>query len=132
MRTLLAAGIAALAAATSTFTPTAAGSSVREPATCMRTTAAEIAEGRIVVTPTATGSAYILVIPMPTCLNGPTPADRVKRFSRIHLAPMNAGHEASLARFTGRHVHVRGHAFPAHTRAHAAPVVMAMTEIDAI
>ena len=132
MRTLIAAGIAAVAVAAATFPPAASGSALRQPGTCMSTTAVEIAEGRLILTQTATGSAYILVIPVPTCLNGPTAADRVKRFSRIHLAPMNNAHQNALARFTNQHVHVRGHAVPAHTRYHAAPVVMSIAEIDAI
>lgn len=132
MRTLLAASIAAIVAAATAAMPSAPGSASAPRTTCMSTTGNEIAQGRLIATQTETGSAYVLVIPVPTCLNGPTSAERVKRFSRIHLAPTNAAHEHALARLKGKHVHVEGHAFPAHTRYHAAPVVMSMSAIDAI
>jgi hypothetical protein len=105
---------------------------------CMNTQSKEeIAEGRLSVRTFRDGrgrpeTAYILRVPVPQCLEGPTPEDKVRGARTVHIFSSNERLRGRIGRFLGRHVHVRGTAFPRHTAHHHAPIVMNITEIDEI
>lgn len=95
----------------------------------------QIAEGRLAAGSfqDAAGhreSAYILQLPVPTCLSGAEPQDNVKRASSIHIYSSDPAIQRSIRRHVGKTVLVRGSAFGAITAHHHAPIVMNITEID--
>jgi Domain of unknown function (DUF4431) len=105
-------------------------------AQCMKADApGQIAEGRLSIG-RATDAAgrperpYILTLPVPVCLDGPDPDDRVKSTRAIHVYPANDKLARDFRRFVGKTVLVRGRPFAAHTAHHHAPIVMEVSEID--
>lgn len=106
---------------------------------CMSTQSKEeIAEGRLLLRTFKDGmgrpeKAYIVTMPKPACLNDPDePENNVKSTRTIHIFSSNPEIERRIRRFVGKSVHVRGAVFAAHTVHHHAPIVMDITEIDAI
>lgn len=104
---------------------------------CMIANASEqIAEGRLVIkrAQDAAGrpeNPYILELPVPACLDGATPDDRVKASGTIHVFSSNPVIHTQIGKLVGRYVLVRGNPFVAHTAHHHAPIVMDLSEIDA-
>jgi uncharacterized protein DUF4431 len=105
---------------------------------CMNTQSKEeIAEGRLSVRSFKDGAgrpetAYILTPPVPQCLEGPAPEDKIRGARTVHVFSSNERVRGRISRFVGKHVHVRGTVFPGHTVHHHAPIVMDITEIDEI
>lgn len=106
---------------------------------CMSTQSKEeIAEGRLSLRTFKDGMgrperAYIVTMPKPACLNDPDePENNVKSTRTIHIFSSNSAIERRIRRFIGKFVHVRGTVFAAMTVHHHAPIVMDITEIDAI
>lgn len=112
--------------------------SAADAAECMRANqAGEIVEGTLSLGEfeDAAGrpeQAYILALPVPTCLTGPDEMDNVEEVETIHLYSLDEALLASLKRLVGKTVHVRGTPFAAHTAHHHAPIVMEISEIDEI
>lgn len=75
-------------------------------------------------------TAYILTLPVPTCLDASDPDERVASAKTVHIFGSNDKVHATIKRFVGRTVLVRGNPFGAHTVHHHAPIVMDVTEID--
>jgi hypothetical protein len=97
----------------------------------------QIAEGRLVVghfkdAADRPETAYILRLPVATCLDAEDPEFRVKRARTIHIYSSDDKLHARIERFVGQDVMVRGRPFGAHTAHHHAPIVMDISEIDAI
>jgi hypothetical protein len=97
----------------------------------------QIAEGRLSLGKfeDAAGNpeqAFILTLPVPTCLDGGDPDSAVDRTTTIHIFSLDDAIRASIEKFVGKDVHVRGTPFAAHTAHHHAPIVMDVSEIDAI
>lgn len=105
-------------------------------AECMRANKdGEIAEGRVSAGrfQDAAGrpeQAYILTLPVATCLRGDGEEDNLDKVRRIHIYSTDAKVHGSIRRFVGKTVLVRGNAFAQHTAHHHAPIVMNITEID--
>lgn len=100
-------------------------------------TEGEIAEGRLSVGQfeDAAGrpeTAYILTLPVPTCLSGSDEMGNVETAETIHVFSFDDALLAQLKRFVGKDVQVRGTPFGAHTAHHHAPIVMDISEIDAL
>lgn len=114
------------------------GASQTVEAACMRdNTGGEIAEGRLSVGQfeDAAGrpeTAYILTLPVPTCLSGSDEMGNVEAAETIHVFAFDDALLAQLKTFVGRDVQVRGTPFGAHTAHHHAPIVMEISEIDAL
>jgi Domain of unknown function (DUF4431) len=97
----------------------------------------QIAEGRLVIghfkdAADRPETAYILRLPAATCLGAEDPEFRVKRTRTIHIYSSDEKVHAQIDRFVGKDVMVRGRPFGAHTAHHHAPIVMEISEIDAI
>ena len=97
----------------------------------------QIAEGRLSLGQfeDAAGNpeqAFILTLPVPTCLDGTDPDGAVDGTTTIHIFSLDESTAASIKQFVGKDVHVRGTPFAAHTAHHHAPIVMDVSEIDAI
>jgi hypothetical protein len=105
-------------------------------AECMRAnTENQIAEGRLTVLSAKDAAGrrqrpYILRTPVPVCLDGSDPEERVKSTQTIHVYPANDALGWNFKRMVGKTVLVRGNPFPRHTMHHHAPIVMEVTEID--
>src|SRR3712207_3040176 len=97
----------------------------------------EVAKGHLALRNVSDGSgrrgtAYILTLPRPRCLDGAAPDEKVAGARSIHIFSSNEGVRARIGRFVGTRVQVRGTVFPRHTVHHHAPIVMDITEIDEI
>jgi len=95
----------------------------------------EIAEGRLAIghfqdAADRPESAYILSLPVPTCLDADDPEYRVEEAQTIHIYSQDEAVQEQIERFLGMTVLVRGRPFGAHTSHHHAPIVMDITEID--
>lgn len=107
-------------------------------ASCMRASEeGTIAEGRLSVGQfeDAAGrpeQAYILTLPAPTCLAGSDEMDNVDVAETIHVFSVDDALHASFGTFVGQDVQVRGTPMGAHTAHHHAPIVMDVSEIDAL
>ncbi len=75
-------------------------------------------------------SAFILTLPVPTCLTGKEETDNVESSLTIHLYSSDEGVNRRMARFVGKMVRARGTVFGALTVHHHAPIVMALEEIN--
>jgi Domain of unknown function (DUF4431) len=114
-----------------------AASSAAEAACMQDNTAGEIAEGRLSVGQfeDAAGrpeTAYILTLPAPTCLSGDDEMSNVETAETIHVFSSDDALNASLERFLGKDVQIRGTPMGAHTAHHHAPIVMDISEIDSL
>jgi Domain of unknown function (DUF4431) len=97
----------------------------------------QIAEGRLLIghfkdAVDRPETAYILRLPVATCLSAEDPEFRVERTRTIHIFSSDEKVRALIGRFVGKDVMVRGRPFGAHTAHHHAPIVMDISEIDAI
>ena len=97
----------------------------------------QIAEGRLVIghfkdAADRPETAYILRLPVATCLSAKDPEFRVSRARSIHVFSSDETLHAQIDRLVGKDVMVRGRPFGAHTAHHHAPIVMEISEIDAI
>jgi hypothetical protein len=107
-------------------------------AECMQDNQADqIAEGRLSLGQfeDAAGNpetAFILTLPVPTCLDGGDADSAVDSTTTIHIFSLDDAIRASIEKFVGKDVHVRGTPFAAHTAHHHAPIVMDVSEIDEI
>jgi hypothetical protein len=114
------------------------GSSVACAADCMRDNEADqIAEGRLSLGDfeDAAGNperAFILTLPVPACLDSGDAESAVDSTTTIHIFSLDDSIGASIEKFVGKDVHVRGTPFAAHTAHHHAPIVMDVSEIDEI
>lgn len=114
------------------------GAPIAHAATCMQANAeGAIAEGRLSrgQFEDAAGrpeTAYILTLPVPTCLSGSDEMDNVEDVETIHVYAFDEALAKSLKKLVGKDVHVRGTPFGAHTAHHHAPIVMRLSEIDEI
>lgn len=103
---------------------------------CMQANESEqIAEGRLALgnfkdAADRPESAYILLLPVPVCLSASDPEDRVDSTDKIHIFSSDDKIHATLQRFVGKTVLVRGTPIPALTVHHHAPIVMDISEID--
>ncbi len=102
---------------------------------CMRSEDEEVAEGylslgRFKDAADRPETAYILTLPVPTCLADPDPDMRVDDANAIHLYSSNDDLYERLNGYVGKTVLVRGRPFGAHTAHHHAPIVMDISEID--
>jgi len=75
-------------------------------------------------------SAYILALSSPTCLSSSDPDERVDRSRTIHIFASEDRVHASIKRFVGQSVQVRGRPSPAHTVHHRAPIIMDVSKIE--
>ncbi len=99
--------------------------------------ARQIAEGRLVIghfkdAADRPETAYILRLPVATCLGAKDPEFRVSHARTIHVYSSDEKVHAQIGRFVGKDVMVRGRPFGAHTAHHHAPIVMEISEIDEI
>jgi hypothetical protein len=97
----------------------------------------QIAEGRLVIghfkdAADRPETAYILRLPVATCLSAKDPEFRVERTRTIHVYSSDDKVRARIDHFVGKDVMVRGRPFGAHTAHHHAPIVMDISEIDEI
>jgi hypothetical protein len=105
-------------------------------AACMNDQAKnEIAEGRLSIAAKRDAAGrpekvYILTLPKPGCLTAYEADLNVKSARTIHIYSTNEQVHASIAKFVGKTVLVRGAPFAAHTAHHHAPIVMDISEID--
>jgi hypothetical protein len=76
--------------------------------------------------------AFILALPTPTCLTGPDEMDNIEEAETLHIYSSDEGVLASIGKFMGKDVQVRGTPFGAHTAHHHAPIVMDVSAIDAL
>lgn len=76
--------------------------------------------------------AFILTLPAPTCLDSTDADNAVDSTTTIHIFSIDEAIAASIEQFVGKDVQVRGTPFGAHTAHHHAPIVMDVSEIDAI
>jgi hypothetical protein len=78
--------------------------------------------------------AFILVLPAPapTCLGGGDADSAVGSTTTIHIYSFDSAVSDVLKSLVGQSVQVRGTPFGAHTAHHHAPIVMDVSEIDAI
>jgi hypothetical protein len=76
--------------------------------------------------------AFILTMPVPTCLSGADESDNVKSSTTIHIYSSNDAVSKSIKKFVGKPVEVHGSAFGAITAHHHAPIVMDISDIDQI
>ena len=115
-----------------------AGTSAEAAAQCMQANVAgEIAEGSLAMGEfeDAAGrpeQAFVLALPVPTCLSGSEETDNIQEVETIHIYSSDDAVTSSIARFVGKDVQVRGTPFGAHTAHHHAPIVMDISEIDAL
>jgi hypothetical protein len=106
-------------------------------AQCMQDDEADqIAEGRLSLGAfeDAAGrpeQAFILTLPVPTCLDSEDAEGAVDSTVTIHIFSLDEALVVSIEKFVGKDVHVRGAPFGA-TAHHHAPIVMDVSEIDAI
>ena len=107
-------------------------------AECMQDNQADqIAEGRLSLGQfeDAAGNpeqAFILTLPVPACLDSADAGGAVDSTTTIHIFSVDESVAASIKQFVGKDVHVRGTPFAAHTAHHHAPIIMDVSEIDAI
>jgi hypothetical protein len=97
----------------------------------------QIAEGRLVIghfknAADRPETAYILRLPVTTCLAAADPEFRVKRARTLHVFASDEKVGARIDRFIGKDVLVRGKPFGAHTAHHHAPIVIDVSDIDGI
>lgn len=97
----------------------------------------EIAEGRLSVGhfEDAAGrpeTAYIVTLPADTCLTGEEENDQIDSAKTIHIFGSSDAVHATIDKFVGQDVMVRGMPFGAMTVHHHAPIVMDITEIDGL
>lgn len=103
---------------------------------CMEANASDqIAEGRLALgqfkdAADRTETAYILLLPAPTCLSAEDPDERVESTDKIHIFSSDDAIQGTLKSFVGKTVLVRGTALPAHTVHHHAPILIDVSEID--
>ena len=76
--------------------------------------------------------AFILTLPVPTCLSGGEADGAVGSTTTIHVYSFDSAVSEVLESLIGRSVQVRGTPFSAHTAHHHAPIVMDVSWIDAI
>lgn len=76
--------------------------------------------------------AFILTLPVPTCLSGGEADGAVGSTTTIHVYSFDSAVSEVLESLIGRSVQVRGTPFSAHTAHHHAPIVMDVGWIDAI
>jgi hypothetical protein len=74
--------------------------------------------------------AFILTLPVPTCLTGSDEMDNVEEAETIHIYSFDEAALEGIKRLVGQDVHVRGTPFSAHTAHHHAPIVMEISQID--
>ena len=107
-------------------------------AECMRDNQPDqIAEGTLSLQPfeDAAGrpeQAFILTLPVPTCLSGGDPDSAVESTTTIHIYSFDGALSEAFEALRGQSVQVRGTPFAAHTAHHHAPIVMDVSAIDAI
>jgi len=77
-------------------------------------------------------TAYILRLPAAGCLDAKDAEFRVKSARTIHIYSFDDKLRAQMSRLAGKDVSVRGKPFGAHTAHHHAPIVMEISQIDAI
>ena len=112
--------------------------SASDAAECMHANdASEIAEGSLSqkTFEDAAGrpeKAFILTMPVPTCLSGTDESDNVKSSTTIHIYSSNDAVSKTIKKFLGKPVEVHGSAFGAITAHHHAPIVMDISDIDEI
>lgn len=112
--------------------------SMAQAAECMRANEeGEIAEGTLSLGDFADAAgrpeqAFILTLPVPTCLGGSDEEESVESTTTIHVFSTDEAVAESIEKFVGQSVQVRGSPFSAHTAHHHAPIVMDINEIDAI
>jgi hypothetical protein len=87
-----------------------------------------IAEGRL----TVRDDGIILKLPEPMCLEGPEDSDNVPASAEVHVYSLDDKLQESLRGLIGKDVHLRGTFMGAMTQHHKAPIVMQVTEADAI
>lgn len=98
---------------------------------CMNSSASASAEGMVTIRATdANAKPYILKLSRSVCLEADDAADNVNSAREIHIFSSSSAVHSSIGRFVGRHVVVKGRAFPAHTRYHHAAIVMDVEQID--
>ena len=74
--------------------------------------------------------AFILKLPVPTCLAGDEQLPETEQVSTIHIYSSNGPVAQSIKGFVGKDVFVQGTPFGAHTAHHHAPIVMDITAIE--
>ena len=74
--------------------------------------------------------AFILKLPVPTCLAGDEQLPETEQVSTIHIYSSNDAVAQSIKNFVGKDVFVQGTPFGAHTAHHHAPIVMDITAIE--
>lgn len=74
--------------------------------------------------------AFILKLPVPTCLAGDEQLPETEQVSTIHIYSSNDQVAHSIKGFVGKDVFVQGTPFGAHTAHHHAPIVMDITAIE--
>ena len=75
-------------------------------------------------------TAFIVRLPVPTCLSAKDPEFRVKSARTVHIYSSDAQIHAQIRGLVGKTVLVRGRPFNGHTSHHHAPIVMEVSEID--
>ena len=96
---------------------------------CMRANEdGAIAEGRLI----ERDDAIILKLPQAMCLEGPEDSDSVPASAEVHVYSLDDRIHQSLRSLIGKDVHLRGTFMGAMTQHHKAPIVMQVTEADAI
>ena len=76
--------------------------------------------------------AYILTLPVPTCLSGGDADSTVESTITIHIYSFDSAVSQTFEGLIGQSIQVRGTPFAAHTAHHHAPIVMDVSWIDAI
>jgi uncharacterized protein DUF4431 len=74
--------------------------------------------------------AFILKLPVPTCLAGDEQLPETEQVSTIHIYSSDDAVAQSIKNFVGKDVFVQGTPFGAHTAHHHAPIVMDITAIE--
>jgi uncharacterized protein DUF4431 len=74
--------------------------------------------------------AFILKLPVPTCLAGDEQLPETEQVSTIHIYSSDDAVAQSIKGFVGKDVFVQGTPFGAHTAHHHAPIVMDITAIE--
>jgi hypothetical protein len=87
-----------------------------------------IAEGRLM----QRDDAIILKLPEPMCLEGLEDSDNVPASTEVHVYSLDDKIQEALRGLIGKDVHLRGTFMGAMTQHHKAPIVMQVTEADAI
>lgn len=98
---------------------------------CLSSSASASVEGMVTIRANdADAKPYILMLSNSVCLRAEDALDNVDSAREIHIFSSSSAVHSSIGRFVGRHVIIRGRAFPAHTRYHHAAIVMDVEQID--